>query len=115
MTIDRTKLIQAAEAAYQQEKAREAEFRTWLCAHLGPQAGAQEALIIAKDASELSVERLALVVMFDSGCPPGYSLSAEQVEMAARAALGLGDGIATSGAYDLCRSREQLLRTRGNG
>lgn len=89
MTIDRTQLEKAAEAAYQQEKAREADFRAWLCAHLGPQAGSQEAdIIIAADATELSDERLTLVVMFDSGCPPGYSLSGDQIEMAARAALG---------------------------
>jgi hypothetical protein len=90
MNINRTKAIEAAEAAYHQEKAREANFRTYLCAHLGPELGNQEAdvIISAADATELSDDRLALVVQFDSGCPPGYSLSGDQIEMAARAALG---------------------------
>jgi hypothetical protein len=89
MNLDRTKAIEAAEAAYHQEKAREAAFRTWLSAHLGPDAGNQEAdVIISTDARGLSDERLALQVMFASGCPPGYSLSDEQIDIAARAVLG---------------------------
>jgi hypothetical protein len=89
MISARTQLEKAAEAAYHQEKVREAAFRAWLCAHLGPEAGNQEAdVIIGADARGLSDDRLALSVMFDSGCPPGYSLSSEQIEMAARALLG---------------------------
>jgi hypothetical protein len=88
MISARTQLEKAAESAYHQEKAREAAFRTWLCAHLGPQAGNQEAdLIIAADARGLSDERLALQVMFASGCPPGYSVSEEQIEALAKSLL----------------------------
>jgi hypothetical protein len=84
MNIDRTKAIQLAEAAYHKEKVREANFRAWLCAHLGPGAGNQEADVVmsAPSAAELSDERLALVVTFDSGCPPGISLTADQLDIA---------------------------------
>jgi hypothetical protein len=89
MNIDRTKAIELAEAAYHEEQAGNAEFRTWLCAHLGPEAGNREAdVIIGADARDLSDDRLALVVMNASGCPPGYSLSDDQIEIAARAVLG---------------------------
>jgi hypothetical protein len=44
-------------------------------------------IINAADATELSDDRLSLVVQFDSGCPPGYSLSGEQIEALAKSLL----------------------------
>ena len=44
-------------------------------------------IINAADGTELSDDRLALVVMFDSGCRPGDSLSGEQAEALAKSIL----------------------------
>ncbi len=45
-------------------------------------------MIIGADARGLSDERLALHVTFASGCPPGYSLTDDQIDIAAKALLG---------------------------
>lgn len=89
MNIDRIKAIEAAEAAYHQEKAREANFRTYLCAHLGPEIGNQEAEAIcsSNNPRELYDGQLKLVLHFAAGIPPGFQMSEEQIDVALEAVL----------------------------
>lgn len=91
MTIDRTKLIEAAERTYRQQQAREVKFRAFMCSHLGLAPGTAcdqaEAIIACNDPKVLTKEQLRLIVHFDAGLPPGYSLSSAQYNVAAKAIL----------------------------
>jgi hypothetical protein len=90
----REQLIEAAERAYRQEQAREAEFRAFVCAHLGLPPGTPnqqvEAITRATDLEDLTDEHLTLLVHFGLGLPPGYSLTEDQIDMAAEALLRNG-------------------------
>jgi hypothetical protein len=96
MTTDnseyRAQLLDAARRIQAEQGEWEAAFRVFMRSHLGLAPGTvcdQAEAIISRlnNVKELSDSQLSLVVHFDSGCPPGYLLSEEQIEMAARALL----------------------------
>jgi hypothetical protein len=83
-TNEREALIAAAETAYRAGQNREANFRAYMCAHLGPEAGTQQAeeILAANDPKQLSDEQLNLSLYFKIGLPPGYTLTEEQLDRA---------------------------------
>jgi hypothetical protein len=91
MTEHREQLIQAAEAAYQQEQDRADKFRAYYCAHFGQAPGTVheqcEAIIRSNDAQELTDDQLRLLVQWGAGVPPGYFLTEDQIQMAANELL----------------------------
>jgi hypothetical protein len=83
--LDRKKAIELLE----QEQARAAALRGWLQSHLGPEVGGQqfEEISRATDSRDLSEEQNKLLVSFGAVVPPGFQLTEEQIEAAARALL----------------------------
>jgi hypothetical protein len=91
MTEDRERLIQAAEAAHQQEKERADRFRAFMCSHLGLSPGTPceqaERILWTNSARDLSNDDLLIAAHFEIGLPPEYSFTQEQIEMAAEVYL----------------------------
>jgi hypothetical protein len=84
----RRHLIQAAEGAHQKELEREAEFGTFLAAHLGLSAAAANEKakgllrLTPADARLLPDDQLNLLAYFALELPVGYSFSPEQIDLA---------------------------------
>lgn len=80
--IDRSKAIELAEQAYQQEQERQAKFRAFMCARLQLAPGTiredVEALVRADDVREISDEGLRARLYFKWGLPPDTILSEAQ-------------------------------------
>ena len=79
---NREQLIEAAEAAYRQEREREIQFAAFLSAHLGlPNQAATELAREIKQTRprERSQEHLDLAVHFSLGLPAGFSFTREQI------------------------------------
>lgn len=96
MTTDnseyRAQLLDAARRIQAEQGEWGAAFRVFMRSHLGLAPGTvcdQAEAIISRlnNVKELSDSQLSLVVHFDSGISPGYSLSDEQIDIAARAVL----------------------------
>jgi hypothetical protein len=89
MTEHRERLIEAAEAVYQQEKEMEDKFRAFMCSRLGLAPGTPceqaERIICTNKANELSNDDLLIAAHFHLGLPSDYSFTREQIEMAAEA------------------------------
>jgi hypothetical protein len=86
---ERAQLLEAAQRIQTKQIERETKFRAFMCSRLGLGPGAVQAEhILSLVPKEMSDAQLSLIVHFDSGIPPEYALSEEQVFMAARALAG---------------------------
>ena len=87
--MNREQMIEAAEAAYRQEREMEDRLRAFMCSHLGLTPGTPcaqaERIIRTSKAEDLSHEDLLIAVQFVLGLPPEYVFTQEQIEMAAQA------------------------------